>query len=102
MPNPYIESSPYNETEYYRKVRFIHLPEKCKITIFTISGEKVVTLNHPESNSSISIEDEGNKFWNLRSYNNQEVAPGLYLYVVENLTDGHFGEEFIGKFAIVR
>ena len=57
---------------------------------------------HQESNTSISIEDEGNKFWNLRSFNNQEVAPGLYLYVVENLTDGYLGQEFIGKFAIVR
>jgi len=26
---------------------------------------------------------DGNEWWNLRTYNNQEVAPGLYIYVVE-------------------
>ena len=41
---------------------------------------------------------DGNEWWNLRSYNNQEVAPGLYIYVVE--TPG--GEKIIDKFAVVR
>ena len=41
---------------------------------------------------------DGNAWWDLRSYNNQEVAPGLYIYVVETPT----GEKKIDKFAVVR
>ena len=95
VPNPYIVHSNFNETEYTRKIRFTHLPQKCKITIFTISGEKVNTLNHDD------VED-GSLFWNLRTMNNQEIAPGLYIYAVEDLSDNGTGEKFIGKFAIVR
>ena len=46
--------------------------------------------------------EDGSLFWNLRSMNNQEVAPGLYLYTVEDLSDNGTGQKFIGKFAIVR
>ena len=46
--------------------------------------------------------DDGNLFWNLRSINQQEVAPGLYVFAVENKTPGHEGEKFIGKFVIIR
>jgi hypothetical protein len=91
VPNPYIVHSKFNETEYKKKIRFTRLPEVCTITIFTITGEKVRELNHHNST-------DGNTWWDLRSYNNQEVAPGLYIYVVETPS----GEKNIGKFAIVR
>jgi len=93
VPNPYITRSDFNETEYTRKIRFTNLPQNCKITIFTISGEKVNTLYHDD------VED-GSMFWNLRTINNQEVAPGLYMYAVEDLNN--VTEPFIGKFVIVR
>jgi hypothetical protein len=91
VPNPYIVHSDFNETVYKKKIRFTRLPQTCTITIFTISGEKVRELKH---NSAT----DGNLWWDLRSYNNQEVAPGLYIYVVE--TPG--GKSKMGKFAIVR
>jgi hypothetical protein len=73
------------------------LPEKCLITIFSISGEKVRELPHDDK-------EDGNAWWDLRSYNNQEIAPGLYIYVVEELNqDGvNTGNKKIGKFAVVR
>ena len=91
VPNPYIVHSDFNETEYKRKIRFTRLPQVCTITIFTISGEKVRELSH---NNSV----DGNTWWDLRSYNNQEIAPGLYIYVIE--TPG--GDKKIDKFAVVR
>ena len=36
--------------------------------------------------------------WDLRTINNQEVAPGLYLFTVES--EGV--KDFIGKFAVIR
>ena len=91
VPNPYIVHSDFNETQYKKKIRFTHLPKKCTITIFTVTGEKVRKLNHDHAT-------DGNTWWDLRSYNNQEVAPGLYIYVVETPE----GDKKIDKFAVVR
>ena len=79
VPNPYKASSMFNETPNSRKIRFTHLPTKCQISIYTISGEMVTTFQHEE-------EFDGNAWWNLRTGNNQdgpEIAPGLYIYVIE-------------------
>ena len=77
-------------TKYKKRIRFTQLPEKCTITIYTVTGEKVREIKH----DSIS---DGNEWWDLRSYNNQEVAPGLYIYVIE--ADN---AKKIDKFAIIR
>ena len=90
IPNPYIVDTDYNETIYKKKMRFTRLPEKCTITIYTVTGEKVQELEH----DSIT---NGNEWWDLRTFNNQEVAPGLYIYTVESA-----GAKHIGKFAVVR
>ena len=79
VPNPYKASSRFNETPDSRKIRFTHLPKKCQISIYTITGEIVTTFQHDE-------EFDGNEWWNLRTGNNQdgpEVAPGLYIFVIE-------------------
>ncbi|NOZ75959.1 MAG: hypothetical protein GXO90_11420 [FCB group bacterium] len=90
VPNPYIVRSQFNEREYVRRMRFTHLPETCTITIYTITGEKVNQLKHDDP-------VDGNEWWNMRTVNNQEIAPGLYFYTVESGSD-----KFIGKFAVVR
>jgi len=90
VPNPYKVRSRFNEDKYTKLLRFTNLPAKCKITIYTVTGEKVAVIKH-ESETS------GNVFWDLRTINNQEVSPGLYIYVVES-----GGKEHIGKFAVVR
>ena len=91
VPNPYISRSSFNEDKYVRRIRFTNLPAVCTISIFTISGEQVFTLNHQS-------EMDGNEWWDLRTINNQEIAPGLYVYVVH--AEGT--DDFIGKFAIER
>ena len=72
-------------------IRFTRLPEKCTITIYTISGEFVANLTHDDP-------FDGNEWWNLRNGKNQEVAPGLYIYTVETRD----GQKIIDKFAVVR
>ena len=46
-------------------------------------------------------ENSGNAFWDLRTVNNQEAGPGLYLYHIKSLIENE-DFSFIGKFAIVR
>ena len=73
--------------------------QECTIKIFTVTGELVNTLAHNlENDYDGNTADTGNEWWDLRTYNNQEVAPGLYIYVVEASS----GEKYIGKFAVVR
>jgi hypothetical protein len=96
VPNPYIVHSPFNETEFLKQIRFTNLPEKCQIKIFTVTGEYINTINHENENS-------GNAIWDLRTINNQEIAPGLYIYYVEQMDNtGKVMSNHIGKFAVVR
>lgn len=93
VPNPYIVHSAFNETADSRLLRFTRLPNECRILIYTISGELVTSLKHSDPY-------EGNLWWNLRTGLDQdgpEVAPGLYIYIVET-----GGKQRVGKFAIVR
>ena len=91
VPNPYIVHSQFLEGEFFRSIRFTNLSEHCEITIFTIMGEKVNSFRHDS-------ETDGNEWWNLRTMNNQEISPGLYIFHVKSDN----GKEFIGKFAVVR
>ena len=90
VPNPYLIQSGFNETKYMRRMRFTKLPSKCTITIFTITGEIITNIVHENNLDS-------NEWWNLRTVNNQEVGPGLYLYAVESEKEKH-----IGKFVVAR
>ena len=79
VPNPYRASSPYNETSNMSRIRFTHLPTRCNISIYTVAGEHITTIKHED-------QFDGNEWWNLRTGNDQngdEIAPGLYLYVIE-------------------
>jgi hypothetical protein len=90
VPNPYIVRSGYKESEYLRQIRFTNLPGQCTISIFTVTGEFVHEFEHQSLTS-------GNAWWDMRTVNNQEVAPGLYIYHVKSSND-----EKIGKFAVIR
>lgn len=91
VPNPYVVASMWEKGQE-RQIQFIHLPEKATIRIFNASGELVRTLEHDAAVSPApSIES-----WDLKTYNKQLAAPGLYFYHVSSSVG-----EFTGKFVIV-
>ncbi len=90
VPNPYISQSGFNESEYVRKIYFTNLPSKCIINVYTITGEKVTSITKNDDES-------GDLSWDLRTINNQEISPGLYLFTVES-NNGNY----TGKFAVIR
>ena len=47
-------------------------------------------------------EDDGSEEWDLRTINNQEVSPGLYIYIVEAKDSNGKDIKHVGKFAIIR
>ena len=91
-PNPFIVSSSYETDEVSLQLTFNGLTNQCKIKIYTVTGELVNEIRH---------NGDGPEFWNLRNKNNQEVAAGLYLYTIEDLTSNN-NEPYIGKFVIIR
>ena len=92
VPNPYMSRSHFQEADE-RRLRFTRLPSECQIRVYTVTGELVTVIDHSDAYDS-------NEWWNLRSGKNHdgsEIAPGLYIFVVEAE-----GIEHIGKFAVVR
>jgi hypothetical protein len=72
-------------------MEFRGLPSSCTIRIYTLRGELVETLRHENS-------FEGFTAWNLRTKDNIDVAPGLYIYHVDA---GPLGTK-VGKFSIIK
>ncbi len=97
VPNPYLgmasfEQAPYAQTgRGDRRIEFRGLPVESTVRIYTITGELVQTLHHDTGFQNYIP-------WNLRSKDNLEVAPGLYIFHVEAPGE----EDYIGKFAIIK
>jgi hypothetical protein len=97
VPNPYVGSASFEPQRFAvsgrgeRRIEFRGLPENCTIRIYTVRGELVQTLIH-------SGTTDGFVPWNLRTKDNLDVAPGLYIYHVDA---GSYGNH-IGKFAIIK
>lgn len=95
VPNPYIVTSVYETNVEVKEIQFTHLPDNCVIRIFNIAGELVKIIQHnPESDSYRGPSTEA---WNLRTYNDQEISFGVYLFHV--MADG---QEKTGKFAVIK
>jgi hypothetical protein len=108
VPNPYIGSARWNNPipsdvdAWEHRIQFINLPSDATIKIFTLDGDFVDEIKagqgvrQSESWSSETASSVAE--WDLITRNNQEAAPGIYLYVVESPSAG----EKIDKFVIVR
>jgi hypothetical protein len=104
VPNPYYVHSEFETDPNISKLRFIHLPDECIIKIYTVTGEFVDEIKHNNVNNNGTINsnndgtvNSGSEWWDLKNQSGNEIAPGLYIYVVESS-----GYEHIGKFAVVR
>ena len=98
IPNPYAITSPfeYSEQEWVKELQFHGLPERCTIRIFTISGDLVAILHHEPGDPG--YRGPAVQAWNLWTYNDQEVAFGVYIFHVKAPGIG----ERLGKFAIIK
>jgi hypothetical protein len=90
VPNPYVVSSVFETSLISKELQFRHLPPTCTIRIYNVAGDLVRVIEH---NNGSSLEP-----WNLRTYNEQEVAFGVYIYHITTPS----GAESMGKFAIIK
>ncbi len=99
VPNPYVTQSQFElplnpgitSGRGTRKIDFIHLPAGATVRIFTARGDYVQTLKQDGN-----IED-GAVSWDLKTYENLDVAFGVYFYVVESSVGNT-----TGKIAIIK
>ncbi len=81
-PNPYRFSSLFDgATVFDRVVVFDNLPPRARLRLFNLAGDLVWEYRHEDPFSSRAT-------WNLLTRQGLEAAPGLYIWVVEDLTTG--------------
>ncbi len=86
-----------------RRLEFINLPRQCLIRIFTLAGDLVAIVPHNiAGDDNIGWASDFSESWDLNSRNNQQVVSGLYLFSVEDYTEGNKGDMQTGKFVIIR
>ncbi len=106
VPNPYRVDQDYtfenggwegrgrDWDETKRLIKFIHLPRKCTIRVFSLTGDQITTL---EYEAPAGQPDKGELEWNLLSSSNRALASGIYVYTVES----QYGRQ-VGKFVLIR
>ena len=92
VPNPYYAYDSYEGNALTNRVKICNLPEKCVVSIYTLSGTKVRQFR--KDNDSPNID------WDLTNFANTPIASGFYLIHVKDLTSG--GERVIKFFGAMR
>jgi len=108
VPNPYVGSTiwnnpiPSDSDPWRHRLQFINLPADATVKIFTLDGDFVDEIVSGETarkteafagSGRLSVAE-----WDLITRNNQEAAPGIYMYVVDSPSVG----QKVGKFVIIR
>jgi len=75
VPNPYFFSSAYEHPGLARTVKFTHLPVRCTIRLFDLSGALVRTIEKNDDTSQAS--------WDLANGSGRLVASGVYIFHVD-------------------
>ena len=92
VPNPYYAYDSYEGNALTNKVKIANLPQKCVVSIYTMSGTKVRQFR--KDNDSPNID------WDLTNFANTPVASGFYLIHIKDLTSG--SERVIKFFGAMR
>jgi len=98
VPNPYHASGDPDKKYSGRRLNFLNLPAYANIHIYTVTGDRVQTLEHDKAT--------GDKDWERQdTFSTMEIVSGVYIYVVEELDKAGgspTGEKVIGKFVVVK
>ena len=99
-PNPYRSDAGYDDNGYEnrggylakvraRRIHFANLPNVCKISIYSLDGDLIKTIEHNYPNGGPEAMHET---WDLITRNTQAIVSGLYYYVIESKDDTQIGK----------
>ena len=91
VPDPYYGVSTFDPSPTAKRLRFVNLPSRATIRIYSLSGVLVDIIDHDDASGT------GEAEWNLASRNNYRVASGVYLYHVS--MPG--GRQHVGRFTVI-
>lgn len=75
VPNPYFAYSGYETSRLDNRVKFINLPQRCTISIYTVNGTLVRKFR---KDNDLTYLD-----WDLKNMNNIPIAGGVYICHVD-------------------
>jgi hypothetical protein len=90
LPDPYYVTHEL-EVDGRPRLRFVNLPPRAIVRIYSLSGVLLRTLEHND------VDGGGEVAWDLRTRNGQPVASGVYFFHVETPS----GQQRIGRFTIL-
>jgi len=97
VPNPYIASASFEPQRFAssgrgdRRMEFRAIPVNATLRIYSLHGDLVQTLRQDGSMGGFVP-------WDLRTKDNLDVAPGLYVFHVDAPGVGRY----VGKFAVIK
>jgi hypothetical protein len=94
VPDPYYVTNEYEQTTEQKVIKFVNLPEKAIIRIYSLSGVLLKILEHNSPTFG------GEETWDVRNRNNQVVASGVYFYHIEANVNGGKARR-VGRMTIV-
>lgn len=92
VPNPYYAASGYETSQVDNRVKIVNLPDRCTISIYTLSGTLIRRFEKATSQST-SVD------WDLKNYKNIPIASGLYIIHVKA---PDIGERILKWYGIMR
>jgi hypothetical protein len=93
VPDPYYVTSAFEQTTDSKIIKFVNLPTRAIIRIYSSSGVLVSLLEHNSNQFG------GSADWNVRNRNNQVVASGVYFYHIESGDARRVGRFTVVNFA---
>lgn len=103
----YVVPNPYHLYGYHwdnaNEVRFVGLTEKAVIRIYTLSGDLIRVLHHPDPKEGTYSSAPDFIKWNLRTNDNRVVTSGTYCYHITGYDkEGKYLGDTNGIFVVVR
>ena len=90
VPDPYYVANAL-EVEGAPRLRFVNLPPRAILRIYSLSGVLVAVLAHDDPAGGGELE------WDLRSRNARPVASGVYFFHIETPA----GQQRVGRFTVL-
>ena len=90
VPNPYYAYSAYEHNALDNRVKITNLPEKCTVTIYNISGNKIKQFKKDTPETTIE--------WDIKNFATVPIAGGVYYFHVKS----DEGDRVIKWFCVTR
>ena len=102
VPNPFRLDDAHRYPGGSNRIRFVNIPRMARIHIYNVSGDEIGLIAHPSRPVPGGAIERGEVEWNQFTKDAGGFpSPGVYYFVVENLT-GSGKKVSRGTFVVIR